>query len=209
MCSSDLSTNLLVSVLQTAASFKNASLNERIGRFTTHTNALIRQEATRLLASQSMAPLEQLIAQLKQGDLPAQRAALRQLSSRPSPATTEALKPWVDRLVQGTLPQELRLDVFLSASSQANSELSKQLTTFTNSIPSSDPLGLRRLALQGGDAAQGRRWFAERADLGCQRCHKLHGEGGDVGPELQGLGRSKGREYVLRSILEQIGRAHV
>ena len=27
------------------------------------------------------------------------------------------------------------------------------------------------------------------------------GEGGDVGPELAGIGRTKGREYVLRSIL--------
>jgi len=56
--------------------------------------------------------------------------------------------------------------------------------------------------LSGGNAARGRRLFAERADWGCQRCHKLRGEGGDVGPELLGIGAKKGRGYVLESILQ-------
>ena len=55
--------------------------------------------------------------------------------------------------------------------------------------------------MKGGDAVNGRKLFAERADWGCQRCHKFHGEGGDVGPDLTGLGRTKGREYVLRAIV--------
>ena len=68
-------------------------------------------------------------------------------------------------------------------------------------MATNNPLGLRQLVLSGGDARQGRRLFAERADWGCQRCHKLDGEGGDVGPELKGIGRSKGRAYVLNAVL--------
>jgi quinoprotein glucose dehydrogenase len=55
--------------------------------------------------------------------------------------------------------------------------------------------------LSGGDAVRGERWFAEKADWGCQRCHKLRGNGGDVGPELTGVGRRLGREQLLESIL--------
>lgn len=201
LSTSPASTNLLIHALQAAAVFKDTSLNDALTRFTTHTNVAIRQEAARLLASQSDIPMEQILAQLGQKDVSNQRTALRQLSNRPSAAAADALRPWLDRLLQGTLPQELHLDVFTAASSQSNPALAKSIAQFTNSIPGGDLLGIRRLALHGGDATQGRRLFAERADLGCQRCHKLHGEGGDVGPELQGLGRSKSREYILHSIL--------
>lgn len=68
-------------------------------------------------------------------------------------------------------------------------------------VAGTDPSDPGRL-LTGGNAARGRKLFAERADWGCQRCHKLHGEGGDVGPELAGLGVRKGRSHVLESILQ-------
>ena len=55
--------------------------------------------------------------------------------------------------------------------------------------------------LAGGDAARGRRLFAEKSDWGCMRCHKLGGVGGDVGPELGGIGKRLGREQVMESIL--------
>ena len=55
--------------------------------------------------------------------------------------------------------------------------------------------------LRGGDAARGRKLFAERADWACQRCHKLNGEGGDVGPDLTNLGKRLSREQILEAIL--------
>jgi quinoprotein glucose dehydrogenase len=58
------------------------------------------------------------------------------------------------------------------------------------------------LLIQGGHAARGRKLFAERADWGCQRCHKLGGEGGEVGPNLTGIGARRDRRYLLTSILQ-------
>ncbi|MFM7553960.1 MAG: heme-binding protein, partial [Verrucomicrobiota bacterium] len=40
-----------------------------------------------------------------------------------------------------------------------------------------------------------------RAEVSCVRCHKVQGEGGEVGPELTGLGKKNGRAYLLTSIL--------
>ena len=58
---------------------------------------------------------------------------------------------------------------------------------------------------QGGDVARGRKLFAERADWACQRCHKLNGEGGDVGPDLTGIGKRMTRAQIFEAILNPNG----
>jgi quinoprotein glucose dehydrogenase len=57
------------------------------------------------------------------------------------------------------------------------------------------------ISLHGGNAAAGRAIFFERADVACLRCHKVGGEGGEVGPDLTGITARQPREYVLESIL--------
>ncbi|MCB9915806.1 MAG: c-type cytochrome [Planctomycetes bacterium] len=54
----------------------------------------------------------------------------------------------------------------------------------------------RELAARAGDATRGREVF--RAT--CAACHKVGGEGGAIGPVLDGVG-AKGREGLLRAIL--------
>ena len=56
--------------------------------------------------------------------------------------------------------------------------------------------------MEGGDAKVGREIFFEKAEAACLRCHKVKGEGGDVGPDLAGVGKKYDREYLLRSIVE-------
>ena len=58
---------------------------------------------------------------------------------------------------------------------------------------------------QGGDVARGRKLFAERADWACQRCHKLNGEGGDVGPDLTGIDKRMTRAQIFEAILNPNG----
>ena len=38
--------------------------------------------------------------------------------------------------------------------------------------------------------------------MSCLRCHKLEGQGGEVGPDLAGIGGKQTREYLLESIVE-------
>lgn len=58
-----------------------------------------------------------------------------------------------------------------------------------------------RECLVGGDAAEGKRIFFEKAEVYCLRCHKVNGEGGEVGPDLTGIGAKQSREYLLESIV--------
>ncbi len=101
--------------------------------------------------------------------------------------------------MRGEVPVALQLDVVESVATRLPK--STALVGWTNGWRKDDRIAAQRLTLEGGDAARGLRLFAERADWGCQRCHKLGGEGGEVGPDLTGIGRLRGREYVLQSIL--------
>ena len=52
-------------------------------------------------------------------------------------------------------------------------------------------------ALKSADLSRGRTLFAKT----CQQCHKMYGEGGDVGPELTGSNRDN-LDYVLENVLD-------
>jgi putative heme-binding domain-containing protein len=52
-----------------------------------------------------------------------------------------------------------------------------------------------------GDAARGRSLFADVKGVACIKCHKLGGEGGEVGPDLAGVGLKYGRDHFVESIL--------
>ena len=55
--------------------------------------------------------------------------------------------------------------------------------------------------MSGGDAERGRNVFLNKAEVTCVKCHKLNGIGGDVGPELAGIGGKRKRDYLLESIV--------
>lgn len=51
--------------------------------------------------------------------------------------------------------------------------------------------------LQGGDPAQGRVVYQKT----CQKCHRLFGEGGAIGPDLTGSNRSN-LDYILENVID-------
>ncbi|MBI3856382.1 MAG: c-type cytochrome, partial [Planctomycetes bacterium] len=52
-----------------------------------------------------------------------------------------------------------------------------------------------------GDAARGRALFADTKGVACIKCHKINGEGGDVGPDMTGVGLKYGRDHFIESVL--------
>ncbi len=66
-------------------------------------------------------------------------------------------------------------------------ELADRMTKFTK---------FRQLAAAGGDATKGKNLFATR----CLTCHQQGGQGGKIGPALDGLGLT-GTEAILRNVL--------
>jgi quinoprotein glucose dehydrogenase len=62
-------------------------------------------------------------------------------------------------------------------------------------------LGPFEPCLFGGNAAEGKKVFYEKPEAQCVRCHKINGQGGEVGPDLSHVGSQKDRLYLLESIL--------
>src|SRR5262249_24017859 len=56
-------------------------------------------------------------------------------------------------------------------------------------------------ALAKGDPVRGERIF-RRADLGCMKCHSINKAGGNVGPDLGGVGAASPMDYIVESILD-------
>ncbi len=79
--------------------------------------------------------------------------------------------------------------------------MKEKLAKYEASRRRDDPLAEYREALYGGNAADGKKIFFERPEASCVRCHKINGEGGEVGPELSHMGAQKEREYFLESIV--------
>ena len=126
------------------------------------------------------------------------------------------LAEWLDQVNAAKVPAALVLDVLESAETRAaipKLKLFAQLKpkvekyrTAQNKIagdPKGDKLAAYADTLDGGDAEKGRNIVLNNSAVYCQRCHKLDGQGGDVGPALNGLAadKEKDRRYLLEAVV--------
>ncbi|MDA7916532.1 c-type cytochrome, partial [Verrucomicrobia bacterium] len=74
-----------------------------------------------------------------------------------------------------------------------------------------DDISLREISLQAaltetakldGDAKRGHKIFNEHPIASCIRCHQVDGQGGFVGPYLDGIGKRKQADYIRESIID-------
>jgi putative membrane-bound dehydrogenase-like protein len=64
-----------------------------------------------------------------------------------------------------------------------------------------DTAGWQKATARGGDVAHGRRLFYS-PQLGCAKCHRAEGRGGELGPDLSGIGQGTPRSRLVASIVE-------
>ncbi len=162
---------------------------------------LVRAEGRRLLAKLNP---EQGVAALAKaltgGTLVERQSALAALGELKGDAAAAALGQSLDRLLAKDYPPEQTLDLLDAAAKQ--SSLKEKLAKYEASRPKNDSLAAYRESLAGGDAEAGRNIFFTKAEVSCVRCHKVKGEGGDVGPDLTGIGGKQKRDYLLESIVD-------
>jgi quinoprotein glucose dehydrogenase len=143
---------------------------------------------------------------LENGETRERQGAFAVLAENPDPATDRVLVAWLDRLIAGEVPAEIQLDLLEAAGRRPSSEIREKLGRYEASRSKADPLAAYRETLAGGDALRGREVFLSKAEVSCLRCHKLktpdgQSYGGEVGPELTGIGSRQNREYLLESIV--------
>lgn len=146
----------------------------------------------------TMPELEQV---LETGTIPERQAAFAILGDLKNPHSDEDLSRWLDLVNSSKLPPEVRLDLVEAAAKHDKPEIKAKLAALDAARPKDDPLAPYHDALTGGNADRGRSIFLEKAEAQCVRCHKMDGSGGEVGPELTGVGSRHPREYILESII--------
>lgn len=100
----------------------------------------------------------------------------------------------------GSIPAEIHLDLIEAARLRTEPVFRQNLQAWESSLAADDPLARFRVCLTGGDAGRGREVFFGSAAASCRRCHKIRGEGSDVGPDLSGVGLQP-REFLLESMI--------
>ena len=146
-------------------------------------------------------PTTRLAAVLNSGSLAEKQNALATLAKVASPAADALVGTWMKDLLAGKVPAELELDVLDSAAARPALQPQVEEWKAAHPVKGANDIAPWKPALVGGNVEAGRKVFVERAEVSCVRCHKVAGEGGEVGPELTGLVAKKGREYVLQSIV--------
>ncbi|WP_417392064.1 PVC-type heme-binding CxxCH protein [Gimesia sp.] len=147
------------------------------------------------------AALPALEQAIQQGTTIEKQGALATLAEMPLPAATDVLIRWMQQLVQQQVPAEIQLDLLKAAQAKQSPELDQLIARFDATRPQDDPIGGYLETLSGGNAARGREIFYGRSDTSCRRCHMIRNNGGEVGPDLSGIGIDKDRRYLLEAIV--------
>ncbi|MBK1833705.1 DUF7133 domain-containing protein [Roseibacillus ishigakijimensis] len=134
--------------------------------------------------------------------VPEQQMTLRILGEEKGAAAAQALTQTIARLQAGTLPKALVLDVLQAAEKSSEPTVAQALAAYRASLPTDDPWAEWFAACEeGGDRQRGEEIYLNHGAAQCARCHVMDGIGGQVGPELSTIGKSRDRAYLLRSLL--------
>lgn len=162
----------------------------------------VRAEGLRLLAHlEPERAIDVATKVLAAGATAEKQGAFSAVATIPGAKADALLAAWLEKLANGEVAPDVRLDLTEAAAARDSADVKAALGRYEAIRDTNDPLAAFRDTLAGGDADRGRRIFREKAEVQCLRCHKVAGDGGEVGPELAGVGRRKDRDYVLESIV--------
>jgi quinoprotein glucose dehydrogenase len=164
-----------------------------------HVRTAGRRTLARLQPAQAPSVLEDA---LQRGTQVERQGAFSILGNLPGEAADRALGRWLDRLAAGEVPLELQLDLLEAAAKRSAPAIKDKLARYEAARSGSGLIARFRETLAGGDADAGRKIFLHKEEVSCPRCHKVQGVGGEVGPDLAGIGSRQKREYLLESILD-------
>ena len=129
------------------------------------------------------------------------QSALAGLGQLDAPAARNYLGELLVRQEAGTLPPELSLDLIQAIEAQDDPGLSTSLAGYEERLSAGEDLGLLASALRGGDRERGRAIFYWNSTAQCTRCHAIFEYGGNVGPNLAGVGARLDARELLTSIV--------
>lgn len=167
---------------------------------------VFRSEGRSMLASLEPGRAVELIKEvLENATIREKQAAFATLAEMNDARADALIASWMTRMVQGTAPAAVKLDLLTAAEKRAksgeNTELVKSLEAYLSSKSSDDPLADFIECLEGGQNDDGKNVVWNNTAAACLRCHIVTDKGGNVGPELNGIGKRYDRRTILESLV--------
>lgn len=163
---------------------------------------ILRATARELLAGRDVKRAIPLLANSLASQVMEERQlAARALAIVPDKSAGTALVEALQQVLDQRYPADSRLDVVEAAKKRREPEVVALVVKLMGTRAADDPLALFADSLEGGNAAAGRAIFFERTQVSCVRCHKIEGQGGDVGPDLTRISPDKTRKYLLEAVV--------
>jgi quinoprotein glucose dehydrogenase len=165
--------------------------------------AEVRMTALTLVPDLGLAPeraVDMLTGVVEGGATVERQRAVATLGQLGTPEADRALANLIDRLLAGTLPAEIQLEVLETAQASASPHVRAAAERYETARPADVVRGHREL-LHGGDSVAGRR-VTLGAVAQCSQCHSIEAEGAKVGPHLAGVGSRLSREELLEALMD-------
>jgi quinoprotein glucose dehydrogenase len=109
---------------------------------------------------------------------------------------------WWDAMLAGQFPESLKLELFEVVQGSSHPGLITLWQAWRTQSFNKDGDVFPVEVLHGGDVARGKTLFKDRAEIACLRCHIAEGQGGIVGPPLDGLTKRLSHLQILKAVLD-------
>ena len=196
------SSGVRAEALKALAAIHDEHLADAVNAAATDKDESVRKEANELRAQMKPGDATgQLAVVLEQGSIGEKQGAFATLGGLPGEAADKLIADWLDKLIASNVVKEVQFDLITAAQKRMSPEVKAKLKQYEDAQPKDDEFAGYWGVQYGGDAETGRKIFMERPEASCIRCHKVHGEGGQVGPELSGIITRHDRAYILESII--------
>jgi quinoprotein glucose dehydrogenase len=191
-----------LAALRALSKLNDPGLSDAVTASVEDRDVRIRSEAHRLLARLEPERAVGTLAKVwKSGTLRERQNVADILGGLKNAKADAILVEALQTLAAGKLGEELELDVREAAEKRRENADIQALLAKLAPAPG-DPMAPYRACLKGGNAQKGRQIFQTSTAVECLRCHKIQKKGGEVGPELTGIGQKRNREYLLEAIIQ-------
>ncbi len=189
--------------LKALDTFEYSRLAEVVKAAVTDKSEIVRTEANRVQAKLNPGDATTPLANvLQHGTVRERQGAFATLATVPGAKADAMISSWLDKLLAGQADKEIQFDLLQAAAKRKTPAIQEQLAKYEAARPKNDNLARFREILYGGNAEAGKTVFYEKPEASCFRCHQIKGEGGEVGPHLDGVATRQTREYILESIID-------
>ncbi len=198
-----------VSALRALAAADSVSTRDRsqiVGDALTDDHGAVRAAALHLFAKG--ATRDETIAECRRslldGDDHVRQAAFEILGSVATPEVDSLIASEVRSLREEKAPRAYALELLETARARAQSvpAIATELESYEAWKAAAGRTATFDDTLIGGDAERGREIFYSKAEVSCLRCHRIGGDGGEVGPELTNVARTRDRRLLLEAIVD-------